>query len=262
VLYLPIRRVNGVWYQSGIRGQNEKTWETKKYFLPNTYLEARVKMPKGVLPASGGNKTGIWSAGWLTPARGIVEDYYYQSGANRTYWPHGGEVDWWETQWQGDWGRHMIWTTLIQANNSDPTRMTKVARYLGSNEVRGVPDWQTNWHVMSAHWFRDAGTIKWIFRVDGIQIANYQGGNFTGDPENWDRWADNKLVAKFQRAFWGGGHPAHGQPGSPFEKPFYLIFNSSVKGGGPIDQNDVEPNPANDGQALQIDWVRAYTPPR
>jgi beta-mannanase len=48
-----------------------------------------------------------------------------------------------------------------------------------------------------------------------------------------------------------------GPAGSPFEKDFFIILNSCVRGQGPVNQ-DVNVNPNNDMKEMTVDYVRVY----
>jgi hypothetical protein len=264
-LHLPIRYIGGNWYQSGVVSYNEVTHALHKKFDPmqGVYIEIRCKMPKGDLPVGGGTTTGIWSAGWMMPAVGTGEvDYYYDNGGgNFTYWPNGGELDLWETQFSTTWApsytnTHMVWSGPIFAVNSTGD-WTQIKRFWTSNQA-GIADWETDWHTFGFHWWHDGTTIQQRYRIDGTQILSCFGNNSTSDtPVNSDLWDQNAAVGQWSRLNRQAGAHGTGVQGSPFDRGFYLILNSSVRGGGPINQ-DVTVNPSNDGKELTIDYVRAY----
>jgi hypothetical protein len=268
VLSLPIVYSGGVWYQAGVATMNDVTKELKKGFPVNTYIEARVKMGNGVLPVGGGNTSGVWSGGWFMPARQqqgwdsndpALANYYYDAGGgNLSFWPSGGEIDWWETQRVDDWAGCMAWTTFIQGLNSDPVSYTTtVNKYLSASAI-GASNFSDAWHTMSFHRFQSSGTVHMISRIDGNLIHHAMGGDFTTG-NVWDGYNTNNSISQYPKVAFQSGVHGTGGPGSPFEKPFYLMFNSSVGGYGPVDMSQVTVNPANSGTyPLQIDWVHAY----
>lgn len=261
ILHCPIVLSGGTWYNSGVQTLNDVTHDLKRGFPLNSYVEARVKMPTGVLPVGGGTKTGIWSAGWFMPARQIGDvDYYYDyGGGNLSYWPTGGEIDWWETQRDDAWTGTgaMMWSTYLTATNDNPANATWVNKYRSAADI-GVADLQTDWHTVSIHRYHDGTTVHIITRIDGQIINHSFGGDFTTG-RVWDGdYHTNNAISQWAKLAVQAGTHGTGPQGSPFDKQFYLIFMGVAKDGGPVGQ-DVEPNPSNSGISLQIDWVKLYT---
>lgn len=256
VLHLPVRKhTDGTWWSTQIIGQDQKrTSDLRHSFQPSCYIEMKVKPMKGLPSPNKPEFTGVWSGLWMLPA----EPRRYWRVINSQvglWWPAAGEIDILEGQWFGNWGGrafHMWWSTLIQSHNASPNNSIKCTR------PTLAADWSLDWHIVGIHWYRDAGTVRIKIRVDGNLTLNAVGGETQSSKWNYDRPPAEEYTwprANFPEA---GASPL-GALGSPFDKPFYLLLNSSVSQVGPANQFDVTPHDSSNGLSTQVDYVRVYT---
>jgi hypothetical protein len=253
----------GRWWGCQIQGQDHKARANLKYAVgPDCYFEIRFKFPPGPVSLNNPNRSGLQAVMWMMPAwlPGAETYFWTQSGVNGGWWPASGEIDLCESVWGNEWnpvdggGKHMIWTTLIQALNSNPTNWDT------GHRISSLPSWGDAWHVMKVHWFRENNTIR--FKVWYDDVLSFDATGKDGLKENWD-WGNTRATpyrydrVNFAAPYAGAG--SQGPTGSPFDKPFHFLFGHWVKSQGPIPQQDVNPASGADGLTVDIDYVRVYT---
>jgi beta-glucanase (GH16 family) len=136
------------------------------------------------------------------------------------YWPRSGEIDLLE----------YIGTAAEIGSGYSTLHFAADAGGAPGKVVRMASgdDWSQDWHTWGCLWRKlPGGRVVFRFSVDGAQYG------------------------EIEEAQWPAA--SGGAPGSPFDRPFRLLFNVTVGG-----EWAGRPAAASSGKVLEVDWVRIY----